>query len=100
MNILMMSKNKFSLMMMMMKFRIFAFSDEEDEPIGRRRRRESRRNGEEKRRSFLLHSKSFSFTGRTLVDTSNSGSPTTGRLSHGVRSVSDQTTTSLTEISL
>ncbi|CAF1252696.1 unnamed protein product [Adineta steineri] len=42
--------------------------DEEEETIGRRRRRESRRNV------------------RTLVDTSNSGSPTTGRLTNGTRS--------------
>ncbi|CAF3345702.1 unnamed protein product [Rotaria sp. Silwood1] len=41
--------------------------DDEEEPIGRRRRRETRRNV------------------RTLIDTSNSESPTTGRLPHGVR---------------
>ncbi|CAF0757229.1 unnamed protein product [Rotaria sordida] len=42
--------------------------DDEEEPIGRRRRRETRRNV------------------RTLVDTSNSASPTTNRLTNGVRS--------------
>ncbi|UJR16075.1 hypothetical protein I4U23_002988 [Adineta vaga] len=42
--------------------------EEEEEPMSRRQRRDSRRNV------------------RTLIDTSNSGSPTTGRLPNGVRS--------------
>jgi hypothetical protein len=73
----------------MMKFQMFLSSDEEEEPMGRRRRRrESRRNGKEKR-TFLIRYKFFSILARTLVDTSNSASPTTGRLPNGVRSVSE-----------
>ena len=41
-----------------------------------------------KNRSYLIYYKFFSILGRTLVDTSNSASPTTGRLQNGVRSVS------------
>lgn len=66
-------------------------SDDDDEPIGRRRRRETRRNGRLKRLFSIEIENFFSLLARTLVDTSNSGSPTTGRLPHGVRSVKMKT---------
>ena len=64
------------------------FRDDEEETSGRRRRREPRRDG------IVLPRSSPSsdcgvplFAARTLIDTSNSGSPTAGRLHHGLRSV-------------
>jgi hypothetical protein len=57
--------------------------------MGRRRRRESRRNGKQ----FKMHhfiSKFSRLLARTLIDRSNSGSPTAGRLSNGGRSVREK----------
>lgn len=71
------------------KFQIlFYFSDEEEEPITRRRRRDTRRNGKKKRMVFLISNYELpALLVRTLVDTSNSASPTTGRLPTNARSV-------------